>query len=296
LFVLPWTYYSAGELLFGTLLLYLFRVFERHWGTPKFAAYAFLSSITSLLVHLGLFIIFKPLPFSQLRPGPYGLIFALLWRYIVEIPAISKFTIFGASLSDKIFVYLLATQFLLTNPPSTVTAGVSGLLGGMMASSRLLRLHKFRFPSFIENFAREYILPMLQANTRPYTVTPVLNANLAALHAQNQDSQMPSSLLGPSASNMMGNFGFGALRAARAQSQNQRHHQVAQQMQMQQQMQQQMQGRASEAQSSAQQAAPVSDDDVARLVELGFDQERAEAALRANNNDVEMAAAWLFGS
>ena len=134
-----------------------------------------------------------------------------------------------------------------------------------MASSRLLRLHKFRFPSFIENFAREYILPMLQANTRPYTVTPVLNANLAALHAQvcwgeglyfvdilklqrnrstfarrvllgptifglsqekaffcppqNQDSQMPSSLLGPSASNMMGNFGFGALRAARAQSQ-----------------------------------------------------------------------------
>ena len=51
-----------------------------------------------------------------------------------------------------------------------------------------------------------------------------------------------------------------------------------------------------QAQSSAQQAAPVSDDDVARLVELGFDQERAEAALRANNNDVEMAAAWLFGS
>ena len=156
-----------GELLFGTLLLYLFRVFERHWGTPKFAAYAFLSSITSLLVHLGLFIIFKPLPvwflrcylrsaatrvrilvcvhmcrilclthqgslfavpvrvcalpvttlfqqFSQLRPGPYGLIFALLWRYIVEIPAISKFTIFGASLSDKIFVYLLATQVVFS--------------------------------------------------------------------------------------------------------------------------------------------------------------------------------------
>uniref|UniRef100_A0A7S1IYK5 UBA domain-containing protein n=1 Tax=Eutreptiella gymnastica TaxID=73025 RepID=A0A7S1IYK5_9EUGL len=287
LFLLPWTYYSAGELLFGTLLLYLFRVFERHWGSPKFAAYAFTSSISSLLVHLGLFIIFKPLPFAQLRPGPYGLVFSLLWRYIVEIPAISKFSIFGAILTDKIFVYLLAIQLLMTNPPSTTTAGISGLLGGIIASAELLQLHRFRFPAFMESLARQYILPLLQTNTRPYTVTPVLNANLAALHAQSQE-QMPSSLLGPDSANFEGPFSFGALRAARQQAQAQSRPQ-----------------RRPPPPNAAdtdgpqptrrpQASATVSEDNISSLEELGFERDRAVEALRRHNNNVEMAAVWLF--
>eukprot|EP00667_Euglena_gracilis_P012558 EG_transcript_12891 len=300
LFILPWTYYSAGELLFGTLLLYFFRVFERHWGSPKFASYAFLSSVSSLLVHLGLFIVFKPLPavqaamsspqFAQLRPGPYGLVFALLWRYLGEIPPISKFTIFGLSLTDKIFVYALALQFLLTSPPSTITAGVSGLLGGLIASSHLLRFNKFHFPAFLENFAHSYIRPLLQSNPRPYTVTPVLNANLAALHAQAQDGQ-PSSLLGPPAPGM-GPFAFGALRAARQQqAQGPRPRTAARD-----QAASSSQTQGGPARAPTQPASPVSEADVTTLVELGFDRDRAEAALRANHNDVEMAAAWLFGN
>ena len=39
-------------------------------------------------------------------------------------------------------------------------------------------------PTRQESLARQYVLPLLQTNTRPYTVTPVLNANLTALHAQ----------------------------------------------------------------------------------------------------------------
>jgi len=55
----------------------------------------------------------KPLvrpQFAALRPGPYGVVFSLLWRYFVEIPPISKFSLFGVALTDKLLVYALALQ------------------------------------------------------------------------------------------------------------------------------------------------------------------------------------------
>lgn len=283
LFVQPWTYYSAGELLFGTILLYLFRVFERHWGTPKFTGYAFISCMSSILVHFALFIVFKPLPFAQLRPGPYGLIFSLLWRYAIEIPPISKFTIFGISMTDKIFIYALALQLLLSSPPSSTAAGISGLLGGMLASSQLLRLEKFRFPTFLQKLCHNYIRPLLQSSSRAYTVTPVLNASVASMHAQ---EGQPTSLLGPSSPNAAG---LNALRAARQQAQAQHPRAVAR-------PQPEQPAATPSVQYAAQMAFRVSDENVARLIELGFDQDSARAALLANHNNVEMAATWLFGS
>jgi len=283
LLLLPWTYYTTGELLFGTILLYLFRVFERHWGSSKFAAYAFLSSVSSLLVHLGLFIVFKPLPFAALRPGPYGVVFSLLWRYFVEIPPISKFSLFGVALTDKLLVYALALQLLLLGPPSTVTAGLSGLLGGILASSHLLRLGTLRFPEWLELAAHRHLRPLLQAAGRPYTVTPVLNANLAALHAQAQEGR-PSSLLGGAGP---GPFVFSALHAARQELQrppNAADHATS------------SGGTGASGAAPPSRAPIVSEEDVGRLEELGFGRDEAKAALIANSNNVELAAAWLLGS
>jgi hypothetical protein len=153
---------SPGELLFGLILLYYFRVFERQMGSAKFGAFAFLSLTIYTLLEVAYLTLFQP--DSPFVSGPYGLIFAAFVLFYSFIPASSRFRFLGANLSDKFFVYILGLQLLFSHAPTSFVAGISGILSGLAYRSPALQLSSFQLPRFISSFCMAVLLPLLKSS------------------------------------------------------------------------------------------------------------------------------------
>ncbi|KAI7885732.1 hypothetical protein K492DRAFT_156806 [Lichtheimia hyalospora FSU 10163] len=134
------TFGSVGHTVIGTWLLYRMRIIERHSGSPKYAAFVFISLIASALLQAGAhrFLNFK-------MSGPYAILFAMLCQFHHIIPASSRFPLFGTTVSDKIYVYLAAAQMMLANA-SVVTPCICGLTSGLLYVSNVGNIKTWRFP------------------------------------------------------------------------------------------------------------------------------------------------------
>ena len=153
-----------GELLFGALLTYYFRLFERQMGTGKYGAYLIIVSglsyaieavltaaTTALRPHLATPT--DPIHTNHLSPasGLYPLLFANMVAFYLEVPSsLQRFTVLGFSASDKAFIYMAAAQLLLSNARRSVFAGLTGVLVGIVYHTGALGLHKVRLPKQLE--------------------------------------------------------------------------------------------------------------------------------------------------
>jgi len=155
---LPFT--GAGELLFGFILIYTFRMFERHMGTRRFSMFILSSTTIYSLLQLAFYVILRGI---SLPSGPYPFIFACMSLYISEIPPTYKFKLCGIPASDKLFVYLVAAQLVLANSPGSVVSGLLGILSACIYRSETLRLHRFKFPPGLVRLCSQYILPLIEA-------------------------------------------------------------------------------------------------------------------------------------
>ena len=129
---------TPPDFLLGMFILYAFRIFERQFGSKKFAVLrpyvlsrfsapnahliflplmmdsrvqaciATLTLLSTSLQTLALFVLRKQVPYMM--PGPYAIIFGLLPFYFMDIPALSRFRLMGLPFSDKLWVYLVALQ------------------------------------------------------------------------------------------------------------------------------------------------------------------------------------------
>lgn len=62
---------SPAELIFSAVLLYNFRLFERHYGSAKFASFALTAEAFSTLLQLALLSQHSALYIDSLPSGPY---------------------------------------------------------------------------------------------------------------------------------------------------------------------------------------------------------------------------------
>eukprot|EP00808_Paulinella_micropora_P006045 g7657.t1 len=123
IFTCHFVFGSVGELLFGCLLLFTFRVFERQFSSKKFAAALFFFAMLSSALQILLLFL---LPHQkQMTPG-FAFVFALLVQYIRDIPPLTPFKVAGIPLNDKCFVYLLALQLCLVHVPVSLESAASG--------------------------------------------------------------------------------------------------------------------------------------------------------------------------
>ncbi|PWZ31985.1 Rhomboid-like protein 20 [Zea mays] len=123
---------STPELIFGAVLLYYFRVFERQIGSNKYAVFIIFSTMVSVLLQILALGYMKDPSLNPLTSGPYGLIFASYVPFFFDIPISMKFRIFGLSFSDKSFVYLAGLQLLFSSGRRSIVPGLSGILAGLL--------------------------------------------------------------------------------------------------------------------------------------------------------------------
>jgi len=161
---------SPGELLFGLLLIYYFRLFERQMGTTKFAGFTFVSLVVATLTQVALYV---AVPTTKLSSGPYSFLFSCFVLFFSDVPATHRYRLCGIPASDKLFIYTLALQLLISNSPSSVFSGICGIIGGLAYKSETLGLYRWKFPHFVNNFCKRFLLPLLESSSRSIQRSPI---------------------------------------------------------------------------------------------------------------------------
>lgn len=139
---------STSESVLGFILLYHIRLFERHFGSNKYAASVLFFMFANLVVQV-IVALSSGDALPSFSPGLYSLIFGLLPSFYFDIPSIVNFRLWKLPLSDKTALYVLALQLAFAAfPNSTLTAACALLLGAIWRI-RALRLDRCRIPSII---------------------------------------------------------------------------------------------------------------------------------------------------
>eukprot|EP00877_Chromochloris_zofingiensis_P000158 jgi/Chrzof1/10142/Cz04g30140.t1 len=188
---------APGELLFGCLLLYYFRVFERQCGSAKFGAYASAVTGLSYIIQMAvsrLFHLAGPLP-----PAPLPLIFASFVPFLLDIPPSSKFSFMGWSFTDKVFVYLAGAQLLLSGGRRSLIVAAASLTAGVLYRINFLNIRRLRLPGVVTGFMSRVFGPLLiDGRTAPVVVATggggATAAGPSASSARHAARQVPTSV------------------------------------------------------------------------------------------------------
>ncbi|XP_060942995.1 ubiquitin-associated domain-containing protein 2 [Limanda limanda] len=279
-----------------SLLIYNFRIFERRFGTRKFASFLFgtwcLSALTDVLLVQAFQLLFD-YEVEELSTGLLAPVFALFVPFYLSIPKMPVTQVLGhIDITNKTLIYIVGLQ-LLTSSPFMWLLALSGLISGGLYYSNILHLQKILFvPAWMSRIGR-YILEPVFSSSQPIGETPPgMGATLDIQRQQRMDMLDQQLLLAqynearrsvtqqPQAGLLQWTGLFPSLR-----------HRGQNRPPMQPQPQAQTQP---STQPPLLDNLPVAEDQVALLVEMGFSRTDALEALRASNNDINMATNFLL--
>ncbi|XP_061915284.1 ubiquitin-associated domain-containing protein 2 [Entelurus aequoreus] len=277
------------------LLIYNFRIFERRFGSRKFASFLLgtwcLSALLDFLLAQAVFFLFD-YEVEELPAGPLAPVFSLFVPFYCSIPKVVVTQVLGhINITNKTLVYIVGLQ-LLTSSPFMWLLALSGLVSGALYHSNLLWVQKLLFVPAWLGFVARYLLEPVFSSSQPTNEAPLgMGATLDVQRQQRMDQLDQQLLLAqfnearvntrhtPQASLLQWTRLFPRLRRRGA---NRPPAEPGPQIQ---------------TQPSAQ-APPldnsVAEEQVAKLVEMGFSRTDALEALRASNNDINMATNFLL--
>ncbi|KAJ3145899.1 hypothetical protein HDU89_006785 [Geranomyces variabilis] len=156
---------SASQLLFGTCLIYHFRLLERQWSSSKYASFVFIATAISTMLtvvgsYLGRAAGLKALLKGGVPAGPYGLVFAALYAYARGVPdGASQIKIAGKEV-NHLLVYALSAQFVFAQLPQSLLSSICGILAGVAYDINLFSIRSYRIPRIIRVFASRLFSPL----------------------------------------------------------------------------------------------------------------------------------------
>lgn len=146
---------DTKDLVCGCLLIYYFRIFERRYGSHKFASYLLVACTVSTLLELTAVYLLRKVDIhiTQLPSGPFGLVFPLFINYFLDIPRVAQAFIMGVPVTGKTLTYLLGLQMISTSRESMLT-GVCCLIAGVICRWNIFRIRDvIRIPSLVAKLA-----------------------------------------------------------------------------------------------------------------------------------------------
>ncbi|XP_067373529.1 ubiquitin-associated domain-containing protein 2 isoform X1 [Channa argus] len=295
----------------SSLLIYNFRIFERRFGTRKFSSFLLGTWCVSALIDFLLAQAFQFLFDNEVEELPAGLtkrskfiigagllyrlapVFSLFVPFYLSIPRMPVTQVLGhIHITNKSLVYIVGLQ-LLTSSPFMWLLALSGLISGELYQSNALRLQKLLFVPAWVSCVGQYILEPLFSSSQPASETLLgMGATLDIQRQQRMDLLDQQLLLAqynearrntrqqPQAWFSQWTRLFPSLR-----------HRGQNRPQMQPRPQAQTHP---PTQPPLLDNSPVAEEQVARLVEMGFSRIDALEALRASNNDINMATNFLL--
>ncbi|XP_010592299.1 ubiquitin-associated domain-containing protein 2 isoform X4 [Loxodonta africana] len=255
----------------SSLLIYNFRIFERRFGSRKFASFLLGSWVLSALFD---FILVEALQHafgitaaSNLPSGFLAPVFALFVPFYCSIPRIQVAQILGQfSITNKTLIYILGLQ-----------------ISGMCYSSRVLKIDQVLYvPKWMATLF-SWTLEPLFSSSEPTSEGGIGMGATVDIQRQQRMELLDRQLT-------LSQF-------AHVRRQRQRQGGMINWNRLFPPLRQRRNVNYQDGQQSEQQASPpleVSEEQVARLMEMGFSRGDALEALRASNNDLNVATNFLL--
>ncbi|KAN0097204.1 hypothetical protein V8E55_001650 [Tylopilus felleus] len=159
---------SSSDLLLAELLLYGVGInIERQFGSVKFASFTLVSTLMSTILEFSSLILFHRFGINHIPPGPTALVFSILYQWYRLVPPAYHFRIFGVSLSNKSFTYILASQLALGHLPGSLASAAIGLLVGFIYRSELINIKTWRVSPGVIRFSTRFLLPLIGSTRSP---------------------------------------------------------------------------------------------------------------------------------
>lgn len=98
LFTQGFVFRHPGELIFGTALLYYTRLFERQFGSAKYGSFVAVACGLTYALEVAA----ASLLGQHSASGPYPIIFASLVQFVLDVPPLHNFQVFGWRVTDKV--------------------------------------------------------------------------------------------------------------------------------------------------------------------------------------------------
>nr|CAD7196854.1 unnamed protein product [Timema douglasi] len=122
-------------------------VFERRYGSHKFASYLLVTCTIATLLETAVILTLQQLDIDfhgggYLPPGPYGLIFPLFVSFFFDIPRVAHTYILGIPVTGKTLTYLLGLQVCSTSLSAAIS-GLCGIAAGLMYRYNVLYLRRW---------------------------------------------------------------------------------------------------------------------------------------------------------
>ncbi|XP_049671581.1 ubiquitin-associated domain-containing protein 2 isoform X2 [Accipiter gentilis] len=270
----------------SSLLIYNFRIFERRYGSRKFSSFLLgawmLSALFDLLlVEIAQYIF--GITINSLPSGFLGPVFALFVPFYSSIPRVQVAQVLGHfSITNKTLVYILGLQ-LLTSGSYIWILALSGLVSGICYNSNILKVHRILcVPSWVAKIFSWTLEPIFSSAEPMNEVRVGMGATVDIQRQQRMellDRQIMMSQVAQMRRQRQQQGGminwnrlFPPLR--HRHNANYQDHRPSEQ--------------------DTPPPTEVSEEQVARLMEMGFSRGDALEALRASNNDLNVATNFLL--
>lgn len=287
---------DTKDLVCGSLLIYYFRIFERRYGSRKFASFLLAASAVATLLEFASIYTLRhfEVPLSAFPSGPYALVFSFFVNYLLDIPRVAQSYVLGVPVTGKTLTYLLGLQVLSTSK-ETAVCGLCSLVAGIVCRWNMLWVSSLlRVPGWVARLCGATVGWLLCSS--PPREEPFMGATLD-IQRQQQAEMLERQLL---------------LQHARGHASRTPPHLAAAAMGM---------SRQHMAQGYAERLVPSLDDpdawnnvlnsevyesrnnvpnghsteeQVQTLVDMGFERQNVLRALRNSNNDVHLATTLLL--
>ncbi|XP_053419236.1 ubiquitin-associated domain-containing protein 2 isoform X2 [Nycticebus coucang] len=255
----------------SSLLIYNFRIFERRYGSRKFASFLLGSWVLSAFFDLILVEVmqysFGITAASNLPSGFLAPVFALFVPFYCSIPRVQVAQILGPlSITNKTLIYILGLQ-----------------ISGMCYDSKMFQVHQVLcIPTWMAKFFSWTLEPIFSSSEPTSEARIGMGATVDIQRQQRMellDRQLMFSQFAqgrPQRQPQGGMINWNRLFPPLRQRRNINY----------------QDGRRSEQAASP--PPEVSEEQVARLMEMGFSRGDALEALRASNNDLNVATNFLL--
>ncbi|XP_026255480.1 ubiquitin-associated domain-containing protein 2 isoform X1 [Urocitellus parryii] len=271
----------------SSLLIYNFRIFERRYGSRKFASFLLgcwiLSALFDFLLVEAMQYSFGITVASNLPSGFLAPVFALFVPFYCSIPRVQVAQILGPlSITNKTLIYILGLQ-LFTSGSYIWIVAISGLISGLCYDRKMLQVHQVLcIPSWVAQFFSWTLEPIF-SSSEPTSEARVGMGATVDIQRQQRMEQLDRQL-------MLSQF-------AQVRRQRQQQGGMINWNRLFPPLRQRRNINYQDGRRSEQQASPpleVSEEQVARLMEMGFSRGDALEALRASNNDLNVATNFLL--
>uniref|UniRef100_UPI00398E7EB3 ubiquitin-associated domain-containing protein 2 isoform X2 n=1 Tax=Pristiophorus japonicus TaxID=55135 RepID=UPI00398E7EB3 len=278
--------FDLKDLFCSCLLIYNFRIFERRYGSRKFASFLLGSWVLSAFMDLLLVETLHhtlDMSVSILPSGFLGPVFALFVPFYFSIPSVQVTQILGRfSITNKTLVYIVGLQ-LLTSSTTIWILAFSGLLSGLVYHYNVLKVQQLLcVPKWAARCA-SFTLEPLFSSADPTHETPIGMGATLDIQRQQRTELLDQQIM-----------------LAQLNQNNRRHRRQGGLINWNRlfpPLRNRYNGNNQQQESGLNRpstGAPVSEEQVARLMEMGFSRVDALEALRATNNDLNMATNFLL--